>query len=158
MLRDSRVNLVRVATTNLVSNPDSDIRLQLEWGHYWCFGFAHVSWVLINIFIESWDCCQNNAREMQDPDFVELSVHNFFVERLWYTCPYYNFFFKSSGLWLLLLPPTLSLVRVLPLDSRLSSVQVAAADLVLNPDSDIGLGEGCLTSPRVYIDLISWIS
>jgi hypothetical protein len=77
MLRDSRVNLVRVAAANLVSNPDSDIRLQLEWGHYWCFGFADVSWVLVNIFIESWDCCQNNAREMQDTDFVELSVHNF---------------------------------------------------------------------------------
>jgi hypothetical protein len=48
-------------------------------------------------------------------------------------------FFKSSGLLLLLLEPTLSLVRVLPLDARLSLVRVAAADLVWNPDSDIRL-------------------
>ncbi len=63
----------------------------------------------------------------------------FFVERLWYTCPYYICFFKSSGLLLLLLEPTLSLVRVLPLDARLSLVQVATADLVWNLDSDIKL-------------------
>ncbi len=53
--------------------------------------------------------------------------------------PYYSCFFKSSGLLLLLLEPTFSLVRVLLLDSRLSSVRVAAADLVWNPDSDIRL-------------------
>ncbi len=53
--------------------------------------------------------------------------------------PYYFCFFKSSGLLLLLLEPTLSLVRVLLLDSRLSSVRVADADLVWNPDSDIKL-------------------
>jgi len=51
----------------------------------------------------------------------------FFVERLWYTCPYYVCFFRSSALLLLLLEPTLSLVRV------------AAANLVWNPDSDIRL-------------------
>jgi hypothetical protein len=61
------------------------------------------------------------------------------VERLWCTFPYYFCFFKSSGLLLLLLEPTLSLVRVLPLDSRLSLVQVVAADLVWNLDSDIKL-------------------
>jgi len=49
------------------------------------------------------------------------------VERLWYTCPYYVCFFKSSALLLLLLEPTLSLVRV------------ADANLVWNPDSDIRL-------------------
>jgi hypothetical protein len=48
-------------------------------------------------------------------------------------------FVFSKALALLLLEPTLSLVRVLPLDSRLSSVRVAAADLVSNPDSDIRL-------------------
>ncbi len=48
-------------------------------------------------------------------------------------------FSKALAFWLLLLEPTLSLVRVLPLDSRLSSVRVAAADLVWNPDSDIRL-------------------
>jgi hypothetical protein len=90
--------------------------------------------VLVNIFIESSDCCQNNAGEMQDANFVEL-----FVERLWYICPYYICFFKSSGLFLLLLEATLSLVRVLLLDARLSLVRVAAADLVLNPDLDIRL-------------------
>jgi hypothetical protein len=63
----------------------------------------------------------------------------FFVERLWYTCPYYIFFFKSSGLFLLLLEPTLSLVRVLLLDAKVSLVQVATVDLVLNLDSDIRL-------------------
>jgi hypothetical protein len=63
----------------------------------------------------------------------------FCAERLWYTCPYYICFFTSSGLLLLLLEPTLSLVRVLPLESRLSSVRVAAADLVWNPDSHIRL-------------------
>jgi hypothetical protein len=63
----------------------------------------------------------------------------FFVERLWCTFPYYICFFKSSGLLLLLLEPTVSLVRVLPLDARLSLVQVAAADLVWNPDFDIKL-------------------
>jgi hypothetical protein len=82
----------------------------------------------------------------------------FFLERSWYICPYYFCFFKSSGLSLLLLEPTLSLAQVMLRDSRVNLVRVAAADLVLNPDSDIGLGEGCLTSPRVYIDLISWIS
>jgi hypothetical protein len=51
----------------------------------------------------------------------------FFVERLWYTCPYYVCFCRSSALLLLLLEPTLSLVRV------------AAANLVWNPDSDIRL-------------------
>ncbi len=61
------------------------------------------------------------------------------MERLWCTFPYYFCFFKSSGLLLLLLEPTLSLVRVLPLDSRLSLVQVVAADLVWNLDSDIKL-------------------
>jgi hypothetical protein len=63
----------------------------------------------------------------------------FFVERLWYTCPYYICFFKSSGLFLLLLEPTLSLVRILLLDVRVSLVRVAATDLVLNSDSDIRL-------------------
>jgi hypothetical protein len=82
----------------------------------------------------------------------------FFLERSWYICPYYFCFFKSSGLSLLLLEPTLSLAQVMLRDSRVNLVRVAAADLVLNPDSDIGLGEGSLTSPRVYIDLISWIS
>jgi len=53
------------------------------------------------------------------------------VERLLYTC--------SSDLFLLLLEPTLSLVRVLFLDARVSLVPVAAADLVSNPDSDIRL-------------------
>jgi hypothetical protein len=53
--------------------------------------------------------------------------------------PYYFCFLKSSGLLLLLLEPTLSLVRVLLLDSRLSLVQVATADLVWNLDSDIRL-------------------
>jgi hypothetical protein len=61
------------------------------------------------------------------------------VERLWYTCPYYICFFKSSGLSLLLLEPTLSLVRVPPLDAKLSLVWVATADLVWNPDSNIRL-------------------
>jgi hypothetical protein len=61
------------------------------------------------------------------------------VERLWYTCPYDICFFKSFSLLLLLLEPTLSLVRVLPLDARLSLVRVATADLVWNPDSDIKL-------------------
>ncbi len=61
------------------------------------------------------------------------------MERLWCTFPYYFCFFKSSGLLLLLLEPTLSLVRVLLLDARLSLVQVAAADLVWNLDSDIRL-------------------
>jgi len=61
------------------------------------------------------------------------------VERLWYTCPYYIFFFESSDLFLLLLEPTLSLVRVLLLDARVSLVPVAVADLVSNPDSDIRL-------------------
>ncbi len=70
------------------------------------------------------------------------------MERLWYTCPYYICFFKSYGLSVLLLEPTLSLVQVLLVDSRLSSVWVAAADLVSNPDSDIGLEEGCLTSSK----------
>jgi hypothetical protein len=63
----------------------------------------------------------------------------FSVERLWYTCPYYICFVESPGLFLLLLEPTLSLVRVLLLDARVSLVRVAAADLVLNPDSDIKL-------------------
>ncbi len=49
------------------------------------------------------------------------------------------FFSKALAFSLLLLEPTLSLVRVLPLDSRLSSVRVAAADLVSNPDLDIRL-------------------
>ncbi len=53
--------------------------------------------------------------------------------------PYYFCFSKSSGLLLLLLEPTLSLVRVLLLDLRLSWVQVVVADLVWNPDSDIRL-------------------
>ncbi len=44
--------------------------------------------------------------------------------------PTYFCFFKSSGLLLLLLEPTLSLVRVLLLDPRLSLVRVAAANLV----------------------------
>jgi len=48
-------------------------------------------------------------------------------------------FSKALAFSLLLLKPTLSLVRVLPLDSRLSSVRVAATDLVSNPDSDIRL-------------------
>jgi len=72
------------------------------------------------------------------------------VERLWYTCPDYICFFKSSGLSVLLLEPTLSLVQVVLLHSRVSLVQVAVADLVLNPDSDIGLGEGCLTSSKPF--------
>jgi hypothetical protein len=59
------------------------------------------------------------------------------VERLWYTCPYTICFFESSDLFLLLLEPTLSLVRVLLLDARVSLVPVTAADLVLNLDSDI---------------------
>ncbi len=48
-------------------------------------------------------------------------------------------FSKALAFSLLLLEPTLSLVRVLPLDSRLSLVWVAAADLVWNPDLDIRL-------------------
>jgi hypothetical protein len=48
-------------------------------------------------------------------------------------------FSKALAFSLLLLEPTLSLVRVLPLDSRLSSVRVAATDLVSNSDSDIRL-------------------
>jgi hypothetical protein len=67
-----------------------------------------------------------------------------------YFCPYYFCFFKSSGLSLLLLEPTLSLVQVMLLDSRVSLVQVVAANLVLNPDSDIKLGEGCLTSSKPF--------
>ncbi len=47
--------------------------------------------------------------------------------------PTYFCFFKSSGLLLLLLEPTLSLDRVLPLDLRLSLVRVAAANLVFEP-------------------------
>ncbi len=82
------------------------------------------------------------ARIMQEKWRMQI-LYNclwaFFVERLWYTCPNYIFFFKSSGLFLLLLEPTLSLVRVLLLDARLSLVRVAAADLVLNPDLDIRL-------------------
>ncbi len=61
------------------------------------------------------------------------------MERLWCTFPYYFCFFKSSGLLLLLLEPTLSLVRALPLGSGLSLVRVATTDLVGNPDSDIRL-------------------
>ncbi len=82
------------------------------------------------------------ARIMQEKCRMQIlysCLWTFFVERLWYICPYYFCFFKSSALLLLLLEPTVSLVRVLPLDSRLSLVQVAAADLVLNPDLDIGL-------------------
>jgi hypothetical protein len=58
---------------------------------------------------------------------VYLSIYTTFV------------FSKALAFSLLLLEPTLSLVRVPPLDSRLSSVRVAAADLVSNPDSDIRL-------------------
>jgi hypothetical protein len=36
------------------------------------------------------------------------------------------------------------------LDSRVSLVRVVATDLVLNPNSDIGLGEGCLTSSKPF--------
>ncbi len=48
-------------------------------------------------------------------------------------------FSKALAFSLLLLKPTLSLVRVLPLDSRVSLVPVAVADLVSNLDSDIRL-------------------
>ncbi len=65
--------------------------------------------------------------------------HFFFRRDYGVLFPTYICFFKSSGLLLLLLEPTLSLVRVLPLDARLSLVRVAAADLVWNPDSDIRL-------------------
>ncbi len=83
------------------------------------------------------------TRIMQDKCRLQIlysCLWTFFVERLWYTCPYYFCFLKSSGLLLLLLEPTLSLVRVLLLDTRLSLVRVAAPDLVLNPDSDIRPG------------------
>ncbi len=82
------------------------------------------------------------ARMMQEKCRMQILYScswTFFVERLWYTCPYYFCFFKSSGLLLLLLEPTLNLVRVLPLDSRLSLVRVAAANLVWNPDLDTRL-------------------
>ncbi len=100
------------------------------------------------------------ARIMQEKCKMQILysyLWTFFWERLWYICPYYFSFFKSSGLSLLLLKPTLSCVQVMLLDARLSLVRVAAADLVLNLDSDIRLGEGCLTSSSLF-DLISWIS
>jgi hypothetical protein len=43
LLLNARISLVRVAAADLVLNPDLDIRLQLEWGLYGCFGFANVS-------------------------------------------------------------------------------------------------------------------
>jgi hypothetical protein len=70
------------------------------------------------------------ARIMQEKCRMQIlygCLWTFFVERLWYTCPYYICFFKSSALLLLLLEPTFNLVRV------------ATEDLVLNPDSDIRL-------------------
>jgi hypothetical protein len=70
------------------------------------------------------------ARIMQEKCRMQIlysCLWTFFVERLWYTCPYYISFFKSSALLLLLLEPTFSLVRI------------AAEDLVLNPDLDIRL-------------------
>jgi hypothetical protein len=82
------------------------------------------------------------ARIMQEERRMQIlysCLWTFFVERLWYTCPYYIYFFKNSGLFLLLLELTLSLVRVLLLDARLSLVRVAAANLILNPDLDMRL-------------------
>jgi hypothetical protein len=95
--------------------------------------------MLVNIFIES----HVAARIMQEKRRMQIlysCLWTFFLRR---DCgvlfPYYFCFFKSSGLLLLLLEPTLNLVRVLPLDPRLSLVRVVAANLVLNPDSDIRL-------------------
>jgi hypothetical protein len=65
--------------------------------------------------------------------------------------PTYFCFFKSSGLLLLLLEPTLDLVRVLPLDPRLSSVRVAAANLVFEP------GFGYQTAARMRTLPMFWI-
>ncbi len=95
--------------------------------------------MVVNIFIES----HVAARIMQERCRMQIlysCLWTFFLRR---DCgvlfPYYFCFFKSFGLLLLLLEPTLSLVRVLPLDPRLSLVRVAAANLVLNPDSDLRL-------------------
>jgi hypothetical protein len=75
---------------------------------------------------------------MQGADFVELFVDIFCGEIMVYFF-HTTFVFSKAPLLLLLLEPTLSLVRVLPLDARLNLVRVVATDLVWNPDSDIRL-------------------
>jgi hypothetical protein len=129
---DSRLSSVRISDCS--SNEDtSDV---LDWLMY----HECLSTSLLSLRIA--------ARIMQERCRMQIlysCLWTFFVERLWYTYQYYICFFKSSDLFLLLLEPTLSLVRV------------AAADLVLNLDSDIRLGEGCWTSSSLF-DLISWIS